>query len=70
MERNEALALARTLTFTHFTRFDYDAYAGVQSALPMVAETETHTFILDGKTLVVSENETGEEEHFDLREYD
>ena len=70
MEREEALAVARTLTFTQFSRFDFDAWAGVKSALPMIAENETHTFIIDGYTLVVVPYGEGDEEHFDLREYD
>jgi len=69
MERDEALAVARTLTFRQFNRFDYYAWAGVQSALPMIAENETHLFIIDGDVLIVSESDgEGEEEHFSLVE--
>lgn len=70
IERSEALAVARTLDFRVFGRFDYDAYAGVVSALPLIAENEHYTFVLDGQILEVTENETGDWETFNLLEND
>lgn len=61
MTRETALKLAKSLTFVHFSRFDHDAFAGVRSALPMIAETEFEgkelVFVLDGNVLEISDTE-------------
>lgn len=67
MTRDEALALARSATFRHFTHYDYNAFAGVCSALPMIAESGELTLVLDGYTLEISDND-GNWETFDLRD--
>lgn len=67
LDREAALALARTVTFQHFSRFDYDAYAGVCSALPMIAESGDLVLILDGYTLEISDSD-GNWETYDLRD--
>lgn len=68
MTRETALALARSLTFRHFSHYDFNAYAGVNSPLPMIADNEEYTLVLDGNVLEVTENETGDWETFDLSE--
>jgi hypothetical protein len=40
--------LLRSLTFKPFSQNDYYGFAGVESPLPMIAETDTHVFVLDG----------------------
>lgn len=70
MDRNLVLAVALGLQFRHFSETDYDAYAGVNSELPMIAETGNHTFILDGNVLVVIPDGLGDEQHFDLTKKD
>ena len=67
LDRDAALALARGVTFRHFTSYDYNAFAGVCSALPMIAESGDLTLVLDGYTLEISDND-GEWETFDLRD--
>ena len=61
MTRETALKLAKSLTFSHFSRFDHDAFAGVRSALPMIAETEFEgkdlVLVLDGNVLEISDTE-------------
>lgn len=67
IERSDALALARSATFRHFDKSDFYAFSGVCSALPMIAEADGLTLILDGYTLEVV-NDEGDYETFDLNE--
>lgn len=71
ISREIALKLAYSATFKHFSRFDHDAFAGVRSALPMIADTIYEgtelLMVLDGNFLEISDND-GNFEVFDLFE--
>lgn len=40
--------LLRSLDFKPFTQNDYYGFAGVESPIPMIAETEAYIAVLDG----------------------
>lgn len=38
----------RSLSFKPFSEFDYQGFAGVESPVPLIAETDEYLIILDG----------------------
>jgi len=66
MTKEQALELARSATFRVFELAEYVTFAGVESALPMVADTDEFMLVLDGFTLEII-NEHGDYQSFDLR---
>jgi hypothetical protein len=67
MNALEAFALVSRARFEPFTKGDWDAFCGCQSAKPQIAQVDELTLILDGAYLSVVDAE-GDEFIFRLDE--
>lgn len=67
MNAAQVLALIARTNFSGFTTLDFDSFAGVESANPLIGQAHELTVIIDGATVSLI-NEYGEEQQFHLCE--
>jgi len=62
----DVLRLVATSPFRKFVKLDYECFAGVESANPMISENDTFLIVLDGN-IVSYFNDDGENLVFALQ---